>query len=134
MVDSGVTITALDRIVGLLDEHAPTSSSPTGVLTHGDLHIRHLLVDDAGQLAGVIDWGDVCVADPVVDLSVAYLAFADGSRAALIDAYGPVTAEQEHRARVLAVSLAAALADQAAHDRVDWLREAALAALARAVS
>ena len=33
------------------------------VLVHGDLHVRHVLVDN-GELSGVIDWGDVCVGDP----------------------------------------------------------------------
>lgn len=134
LVRSGVPVEGLDRIDQLLGEDAPTPPSLASVLTHGDLHIRHILVDDAGRLAGVIDWGDVCVADPAVDLSVAFLAFTNAARDALFDAYGPITAGQEKRARVLAVSLAAALADQAAHDRIDWLRDAALAALNTAVS
>ena len=69
-----------------------------------------------------------------MDLSVAFLAFSGSARAALLAAYGQIDAAQELRARVLAVSLAAALADQAAHDRIDWLLEAALAAMSRAVS
>jgi aminoglycoside phosphotransferase (APT) family kinase protein len=41
------------------------------VLCHGDLHVRHLLVDGDGSAAGVIDWGDLCLADAAVDLSIA---------------------------------------------------------------
>ena len=33
------------------------------VLVHGDLHLRHVLVE-GGSISGVIDWGDVCRADP----------------------------------------------------------------------
>jgi aminoglycoside phosphotransferase (APT) family kinase protein len=37
-------------------------------LAHGDLHVRHLLVDEAGALAGVIDWGEVCRGHPASEL------------------------------------------------------------------
>lgn len=84
------------------------------VLSHGDLHVRHLLVDPAGRAAGVIDWGDLCLADPAVDLSVAYAAFTGAARAAFLAEYGPVGPERELRARVLALFLCAALAEYAA--------------------
>jgi aminoglycoside phosphotransferase (APT) family kinase protein len=88
---------------------------PSGplVLVHGDLHLRHLLVDPAGRATGVIDWGDTCWAHPALDLSLAYAAFTGRARAAMLDAYGPVDADTETRGRVLAVSLCAALADWA---------------------
>lgn len=100
-------------------DHAQQLADPTGapVLVHGDLHLRHLLVDE-GRASGVIDWGDVCLADPCVDLSVAWSCFAGTARQALLDAYGPVDAERELRARVLALFLSAALA-QYAHARGD---------------
>jgi aminoglycoside phosphotransferase (APT) family kinase protein len=37
-------------------------------LVHGDLHLRHLLVDDAGGATAVIDWIDLSYNDPGVDL------------------------------------------------------------------
>jgi aminoglycoside phosphotransferase (APT) family kinase protein len=85
---------------------------PTGreVLSHGDLHPRHLLVDDAGDASGVIDWGDLCVADPAVDLSLGYSGFVGSSRTAFFSAYGDVDEETALRARALATSLCAALA------------------------
>jgi aminoglycoside phosphotransferase (APT) family kinase protein len=58
------------------------------VICHGDLHVRHLLVDRDGSVTGVIDWGDLCLADPAVDLSIAYFAFAGRARADLLSAYG----------------------------------------------
>ena len=48
--------------------HELPPPEPT-VVAHGDLHMRHLLVDGDGELTGVIDWGDVCRGDPSVDLS-----------------------------------------------------------------
>jgi aminoglycoside phosphotransferase (APT) family kinase protein len=94
--------------------HAATQDLPeatgTTVLTHGDLHPRHLLIDDTGKASGVIDWGDVCVAHPAVDLSLGFSGFAGPSRDAFFTAYGGIDEETALRARVLAVSLCAALA------------------------
>jgi aminoglycoside phosphotransferase (APT) family kinase protein len=82
----------------------------------------------------VIDWGDSCLADASVDLSLAFCAFAGTTRRALLDAYGrPVDEERELRARVLAVSLCAALADYADIDGRPALLAESLAGLDRAV-
>jgi aminoglycoside phosphotransferase (APT) family kinase protein len=84
------------------------------VVCHGDLHVRHLLVDRDGTATGVIDWGDLCLADPAVDLSIAYFGFAGKARADLLSAYGrTVSAERELAARSCAISLAASLAEYA---------------------
>lgn len=100
---------AVDEVVAAADPLGP----PTGdlVLVHGDLHLRHLLVDDDGSAAGVIDWGDACYADPALDLSLAYAAFRGRSREAFFEEYGAQPDEQrELRARVLALALCAVLA------------------------
>jgi aminoglycoside phosphotransferase (APT) family kinase protein len=124
-----------DPAVDALLERAAELGKPTGtpVLVHGDLHVRHLLVDDAGRASGVIDWGDVCLADPAVDLSLGYAAFAGPARAAFLDAYGPLDAERELRARALAVRLAVLLARYAVDDGRAALLAESLAALGRAV-
>ncbi|HWH28900.1 MAG TPA: phosphotransferase [Mycobacteriales bacterium] len=124
-----------DDVRALLDEGnrlPPPTASP--VLVHGDLHVRHLLVDGHGSATGVVDWGDVCLADPAVDLSLAWAAFTGAARTALLDAYGPVDAERELRARVLAVSLSAALAAHAAATGARALLRESLAGLHRAVT
>jgi len=95
--------------------------------------VRHLLVDEDAGPVGVIDWGDVCLADPAVDLALAYAAFAGAARAELFAAYGPVDPEREARARVLAVMLSAALADYAAAEGRGPLLTGALDGLRRAV-
>lgn len=134
--DRLTTVMADGRIDALLDSSLglpPSAAEP--VLVHGDLHLRHVLVDETGVGAGVIDWGDVCLADATVDLSIAYTAFEGASRAALFDAYGwPVEEEREARARVLAVSLCAVLADYADEDHRPALLAESLAGLRRAVS
>jgi aminoglycoside phosphotransferase (APT) family kinase protein len=104
------------------------------VVSHGDLHVRHLLVDRHGSVTGVIDWGDLCLADPAVDLSIAYFAFAGQARADLLSAYGrPVSPERELAARACAISLAASLAEYAASDGRAALLQECVAGLRRAV-
>ena len=122
---------AVDDVLERAARLEEPSTAP--VLVHGDLHARHLLVDGAGRAVGVIDWGDVCLADPAVDLSLGYAAFAGPARAAFLAGYGPVDAEREVRARALAVRLAALLARYAAaEDRAALLAES-LTSLDRAV-
>jgi aminoglycoside phosphotransferase (APT) family kinase protein len=50
------------------------SYMPPGVScwVHGDLYACHLVLNPAGGLAGVIDWGDVHIGDPAPDLSIAW--------------------------------------------------------------
>jgi aminoglycoside phosphotransferase (APT) family kinase protein len=101
----------------------------------GHLHLRHLLVGPGGNASGIIDWGDSCLADPALDLSLAYGAFAGAARDALFEAYGrPVDEARALRARVLALALGSALADYAdLQGRPDLLAES-LAGVARATS
>lgn len=126
-----------DRAVDVLLATGTALAPPTDVevLVHGDLNLRHLLVDDSGDAAGVIDWGDMCLADPAVDLSLAYAAFEGDGRASLLSAYGHhVPPERALRARVLAVSLCAALADYADVEGRAALLTEALAGLRRATT
>jgi len=88
-------------------ECLPPPEAP--VVAHGDLHFRHLLVD-RGHASGVIDWGDVCIADPAIDLALLWCFVAPAQRDAFVDAYGALTEAQLVRARVLAVQLCATLA------------------------
>lgn len=106
------------------------------VLVHGDLHVRHVLLDGDGNTVGVIDWGDISLADPSVDLAIVYSVFSPGGvREAFLQSYGHgVRPDQELRARVLAVSLSAALADYADNDGRPALLAESLAGLRRAVT
>ncbi len=123
---------AAERLIRDAERLGPPGGAP--VLAHGDLHARHLLVAAGGQVAGVIDWGDLCLADPAVDLSLAYGAFAGPARAALLAAYGDVSAETQIRARILALFLCAALAEYAASEGMGRLLPEALAGLRRATA
>jgi len=50
----------------------PDTPNPALCLVHGDLVDEHILLDDAGRVTGVIDWGDSCLADPAMDFGGLY--------------------------------------------------------------
>jgi aminoglycoside phosphotransferase (APT) family kinase protein len=100
-------------------------------LVHGDLHVRHLLVDGAGAPAGVIDWGDVCRAHPSLDLSLYWSLLPPAGRDAFVRAYGPVGEHGLLRARVLALFFGATLASYARAEGMPELEREALDGLAR---
>lgn len=122
---------AVEALLAEAERLGPPAGDP--VLVHGDLHVRHLLVDDAGAATGVIDWDDACLGDPAIDLALAYAAFSGPARAALLTHYGPVDAEQELRARHVAIRVSAFLASYAATTHRPALLAESRAALRRAV-
>ena len=117
----------------LISRSAGLPPPPRTLVLHGDLHVRHVLVDE-GRASGVIDWGDVCAGDPSADLSIAYGCFIGEGRAAFIDAYGPIDGLTELRARVIATFLAAALLAYAADEGMALLEAESRAALDRVVA
>jgi aminoglycoside phosphotransferase (APT) family kinase protein len=139
----------VDRIAELEQEgvwHAPAvvaelfaqaealPASTRAVVCHGDLHFRHLLVDGHGALTGVIDWGDLCRAEPAIDLSLLWSFFPPAGRAAFLDVYGALTDDQHVRARLLAVNLCVILALYGHHEGMDGVKREALGGLERAVA
>ncbi len=81
-----------------------TARPPTPVLVHNDVSAEHILLDEAARtITGMIDWGDVAVGDPAVDLAGVFhwggQAFVD----AVLPAYqSPADANLLSRARFLA--------------------------------
>ncbi len=105
----------LERVVqlGLIDDSAPWVSmldeldlarrAKSTTLVHGDLYARHMLVDDDGRPCGVIDWGDVHIGDPAIDLSIAHGLLPPEAHAAFRRAYGPIDDETWRVARFRAL-------------------------------
>lgn len=103
-------------------------------ICHGDLHLRHVLVGDDGQPSAVIDWIDVCRADPAIDLPLYWGHLPPDARHAFLDAYGGASDDQLLRARVLAVFLWATIAEFAHEGRIHALLAEALGGLERATA
>lgn len=98
------------------------------VLSHGDLYARHLLLDPEARLCAVIDWGDLCLADPAVDLAIAFTLFPPEARSAFFEAYGPVDGPTRDRARFIALARYGLVLLAYAHEvgDADLAREAGL--------
>jgi aminoglycoside phosphotransferase (APT) family kinase protein len=71
----------------LQDVRSPSSSA----VVHGDFYVRHLLVDTAHHLCGVIDWGDMHLGDPAADLSIAHSFLPLRSHDTFRNAYGEIS-------------------------------------------
>jgi aminoglycoside phosphotransferase (APT) family kinase protein len=125
-----VPYAALENLLATASNVGEPPGSP--VLVHGDLHVRHVLVSSAGAASGVIDWGDTALGHPAIDLMIAYAAFVGPARAAFVDAYGPIDADTEVRARVLAVHVSALLLEYGLAERMTALAAEAAAGLGRA--
>lgn len=100
---------------------------------HGDLHLRHLLVDDRGEPSAVIDWIDLSRNDPAVDLVLYWSTLTPDGRAEFLQAYGRPTEEQLLRARVLSLFLCGTLAVYGRHEGLPALEREAIAGLERTV-
>jgi aminoglycoside phosphotransferase (APT) family kinase protein len=83
--------------LGELDVQHPIS------LVHGDIHIRNVLLDDEGVLAGIIDWGDVHIGNRAIDFSFLYSYFPKEVRRDFFEIYGEIEKETESLARFRAI-------------------------------
>ena len=77
-------------------------------LVHGDFYSRHVLVDEAGAMAGVIDFGDLHVGHPAVDLSVVWTLLPARARHEFFEIYGAVSARAAAAARLRGITSAIA--------------------------
>jgi aminoglycoside phosphotransferase (APT) family kinase protein len=105
-------------------------AQPTAIV-HGDLHLRHLLVDDTGCPSAVIDWIDLSRNDPCVDFVLYWCTLPPEGRAEFRAAYGPVTDDQLLRARVLSLSLCGTLALWGDHEGAESVKRESLRGLER---
>jgi len=79
-------------------------------IVHGDLYVRHLLVNEAHQIAGVIDWGDMHFGDPAIDLAIAHSFLPNTAHAAFREAYGEISEKTWALARLRALHSSCMLA------------------------
>lgn len=102
LADLGLDEARVQAFVDTWPSIAPWGRPP--VWCHGDLYARHVVVDRWGGLQGLIDWGDIHLGDPAVDLSVAWSVLPAAVRPSFLEAYGPVDADTWQRARARAVA------------------------------
>jgi aminoglycoside phosphotransferase (APT) family kinase protein len=118
----------------LLDEARELQPPGGDGIAHGDLHLRHLLVDEKGAATAVVDWDDLCRGDPSIDLPLVWSVLPPDARPEFARVYGPLRDDQLLRARVLALFLCAALALYGRHEGFAEIEREALAGLDRAAA
>lgn len=100
LVDAPAAVAVWEEALAARPHEGPS------VWVHGDLDGNVLLRN--GRLAGVVDWGSLCVGDPAVDAQVVWSPlFDDRSRAVFVEALG-VEDEQLARSRGAAIHQACA--------------------------
>ena len=115
----------LRTLINAAEFRAPQSS----VLVHGDFYIRHLLLNDQHQLAGVIDWGDVHIGDSAVDLSIAHSLLPRSAHESFRAAYGEIAEDTWSLARLRAIYSNCILAVYGYHSKDHALQREGLHAL-----
>lgn len=97
-------------------------------VVHGDLYAAHLFLD-GGELSGVIDWGDLHVGHPAVDLAVAHTFLPPAAHEGFRRAYGAIDADTWRLARLRALAHTAAVLLYALDTGAAHLADEARAAL-----
>lgn len=112
-IRSRLTSEQAQRVAEHLDE-APPPSRDDAIAQHNDLGAEHVLVDELGQVTGVIDWTDAARADPARDLGSIYRDLGPESAFRVGEALGrPITDDEISRVRF--------------HARCRWIEDAAFA-------
>jgi aminoglycoside phosphotransferase (APT) family kinase protein len=103
-VSAAVPDLLLPRWRDFLEASPPRGVSGTTELIHGDLAAEHVLLDpDTYEIAGIIDWADVQMGDPVTDLAGMFHWGGASFFEAVAREYGhPVSQESFEKARFVA--------------------------------
>jgi aminoglycoside phosphotransferase (APT) family kinase protein len=88
----------------IIDAVATLPSERPTALVHGDLYVRHILLDCDMRPSGIIDWGDVHAGDIALDLSIAHTFLTSSAHDAFRRAYGPIDDGTWRLARFRALS------------------------------
>jgi aminoglycoside phosphotransferase (APT) family kinase protein len=98
-------------------------------IVHGDFYVRHLLVDENHQLSGVIDWGDVHLGDPAIDLAIAHSFLPTCAHNQFRKAYGSISDETFALAKLRALYSSSMLVLYGYHSKDPHLLREGLRAL-----
>ncbi|WP_026691682.1 phosphotransferase [Alteribacter aurantiacus] len=112
----------------------PKEKSYTPRLVHGDLHLKNVVISEAsGLIKAVIDWGDVHMGDPAVDLSFVYSFLPEAGRVVFFDAYGEVSTNTKMKAQFVSLYISVLLFLYAKDQKNEPLIHAAKDSVTRAL-
>lgn len=100
----GVTphVDRLRDLLGTIEDRL--TMEPEVVLCHGDLYSRHIVLSPQKQISGIIDWGDIHLNHPAIDLAVAWKFLPPDSHEAFRSAYGDISDQSWLLARFRALN------------------------------
>ena len=100
------------------------------VLTHGELHAGHILINPQAQVTGFIDWTEASVTDPARDFVAHYRTFGQDALNKLISAYaeagGHTWARMAEHVIELNATVAVDVAEFALRSGLDEYRQMAM--------
>jgi aminoglycoside phosphotransferase (APT) family kinase protein len=131
-IDCGIPVDAVIRLAEELAD-TPLHSGPL-CWVHGDLYARHLLIDEKQHLCGVIDWGDVHLGDPALDIAIAWSFLPPDAHSLFRQAYGTSDEATWNRARFRALHYGVILTDYGREVGDEAIRKLGEQALCYAVS
>ncbi len=94
----------------LLEKAQHLRAPHSTTIVHGDFYVRHLIVNENHELAGVIDWGDMSIGDPAIDFAIAHSFLPDNAQDTFRKCYGPIADDTWSLARFRALHSSAILA------------------------
>lgn len=71
--DTNMILNLIKKLPELNFKPSPEAKS----YIHGDLYSKHILIDEHNNFAGIIDWGDVHVGNPAIDILSAIMIFSE---------------------------------------------------------
>ncbi|MBI2265246.1 MAG: phosphotransferase [Armatimonadetes bacterium] len=117
------------KVAEIVDSASKTTFREVRAPVHGDLYFRHLLIGDDRNLAGVIDWGDVHLGNPAIDIAIAFGFLPPEGRERFREKYGPIDEETWKVARFRALYMAILLLAYGHDTRESHLTREALLSL-----
>ena len=100
------------RLVRAFLDHSPPATRSVTLAQHNDLGAEHILVDDHGNVTGIIDWTDAALSDPARDMGSIYRDLGPDAAFSVAEALnGPLTEDEVSRIRF--------------HARCRWLEDVA---------
>ena len=102
----------LEEFTAWLRAHRPSPlEGSKRRIVHGDFYPRHIVLEADARIAGVIDWGDIHLGDPAIDLAIAHLMLPSTAHQTFRNAYGLIDERTWTMARYRAVYMAILVLD-----------------------
>jgi aminoglycoside phosphotransferase (APT) family kinase protein len=87
-----------DQLRSMLERLKDVTDTGPKVLVHSDLYARHFLINEKRKICGVIDWGDVRIANPAVDLQLIFSFLPKQARPIFLEIYGTIDEQTQQLA------------------------------------